>query len=139
MTFIENELKENREYFINYDKVWQTIESFNKSQDIDNKIKGAHIDTLICTLNLFEEYINRNPPVVDEDFLKRRLCIDAFRIGKLAGYGTSTIKKHFKKLQQLEVLHIRLSMPKYAKGHYYISLNISYIFIAKPLGIILTK
>ncbi|WP_299311164.1 hypothetical protein [uncultured Aquimarina sp.] len=139
MTFREIEPKERQEYFVNYDKVWETIEKYNRTQDVDDKIKGAHIDTLICTLNLYEEYVNRNPPVIDEDFRKRRLTIDAFRIGKLAGYGTSTIKKHLQKLKELDLLHIELPMPEYAKGYYHIHLNPAYIFIAEPMGLILTK
>jgi len=139
MTFREIESKEGHEYFANYEKVWQTIEKFNRTQEIEDKIKGAHIDTLICTLNLYEEYINSKPPVIDEDFRKRRLTIDAFRIGKLAGYGTSTVKKHLKKLKTLDVLRIELPMPEYTKGYYHIHLLPSYIFIAEPMGLILTK
>ncbi|KAA1240340.1 hypothetical protein [Aquimarina sp. RZ0] len=139
MTFREIEHKEGQGYFVNYEKVWQTIEKFNWTQEVEDKIKGATIDTLICTLNLYEEYINSRPPVIDEDFRKRRLTIDAFRIGKLAGYGTSTIKKHLQKLKELDVLHIEVPMPEYAKGYYHIHLNSSYIFIAEPMGLILTK
>lgn len=139
MTFREIKPTEGQEYFVNYEKVWKTIEKFNWTQEVEDKIKGAHIDTLICTLNLYEEYINSKPPVVDEDFRERRLTIDAFRIGKLAGYGTSTIKKHFQKLKELDVLLIEIPMPQNAKGYYHIHLNSSYIFIAEPMGLILAK
>ncbi|GAA0726123.1 hypothetical protein GCM10009430_32790 [Aquimarina litoralis] len=138
MTLREIE-SERHEYFVDYEKVWKIIEKYNWTREVEDKIKGAHIDTLICTLNLYEEYINSKPPVVDEDFLERRLTIDAFRIGKLAGYGTSTIKKHLQKLKDLDVLQIELPIPGPTKGYYDIHVNSSYIFIAEPMGLILTK
>lgn len=139
MTFREIELKENQEYFVNYEKVWQDIKKFNLSSCIVDMVKGAHIDTLICVLNLFEEYMNSNPPVIDDDFREGRLSIDAFRIGKLAGYETSTIKKHIQKIRELEVLTIELCLPYDYQGYYSIYLNTSYILTAEPLGLILAK
>ncbi|KAA1246058.1 hypothetical protein [Aquimarina sp. RZ0] len=138
MTLREIE-SERQEYFVDYEKVWKIIEKYNWTRAVEDKIKGAHIDTLICTLNLYEQYINRKPSVVDEDFLERRLTIDAFRIGKLAGYGTSTIKKHLQKLKDLDVLQIELPIPRHSKGYYDIHVSSSYIFIAEPMGLILTK
>ncbi len=139
MTFREIELKENQEYFVNYEKVWHTIKQFNLSSCIADMVKGAHIDTLICILNLFEEYMTSNPTVIDEDFQKGQLTIDAFRIGKLASYETSTIKKHIGKIKELDILIIKLPLPEYYQGYYKISLRPSYIISAEPLGLILEK
>ncbi len=139
MTFREIELKENQEYFVNYEKVWHTIKKFNLSNGIADMVKGAHIDTLICILNLFEEYMNSNPSVIDEDFGQGQLTIDAFRIGKLACYETSTIKKHIKKIKELGILIIKLPLPEYYQGYYQVSLHPSYIISAEPMGLILEK
>ncbi|WP_281991695.1 hypothetical protein [Aquimarina aggregata] len=137
MTFRDIELKDKKEYFVHYDKVWETIKEFNWSHCIEDLVKGAHIDTLICTLNLYEEYMNLNPSVVDEDFDQGKLTIDAFRIGKLAGYETSTIKKHIQKIKELEILTIKLPLSEYYQGYYTIHLRPSYILTAKPMGLVL--
>ena len=139
MTFREIELKENHEYFVNYEKVWKTIERFNWSSRTEDKIKGGHIDTLICLLNLFEEYINGNSSGINQDFDKGKLILDAFRIGKLAGYGTSTIKKHIQKIKELDMLTIKLTFSEYYLSYYDIYLNPNYLIMAEPLGLILTK
>lgn len=137
MTFRDIESKEKQTYFVDYDKVWETIKEFNWSHCIEDLIKGAHIDTLICVLNLYEEYMNLNPSVLDDNFDNEKFTIDAFRIGKLAGYETSTIKKHMNKIKELKIVNIELALVEYYQGFYKIYLPSSYIMNAKPLGLIL--
>ncbi|WP_299184170.1 hypothetical protein [uncultured Aquimarina sp.] len=137
MTFRDIKLKENQEYFVHYDKVWETIIQYNWSHCIEDFVKGAQIDTLICILNLYEEYMNLRPAVMEQDFYEGKLTIDAFRIGKLASYDSSTIKKHIKKIQELEILTIKLPLSEYYQGYYDIYLNPSYILTAEPKGLIL--
>jgi hypothetical protein len=137
MTFRDIKLKGKQEYFVHYDKVWETIEKFNWSHCIEDFVKGAHIDTLICILNLYEEYMNLQPAVMEPDFSEGKLTIDAFRIGKLASYESSTIKKHIKKIQELEILIIKLPLSEYYQGYYDIYLSPSYILTAEPKGLIL--
>ena len=136
-----NEITTSQEYvyFVDYDKVWQSIKKYNYSTTLKDNIKGGHIDTLLCVLHLLEEKISNNPYTYLDKDKPEQLDLDAFRISKLAGYESSTIKNHIKKLKDLDVLFIQQLQAEYHQGSYGISLNPSYAFKAKPMGLILSK
>lgn len=139
MTFRDIPLEEGQQYFVNYEKIWTTVKEFNIRCKAENIVKGAPIDTLICILVLLEECINSDTSVIDGDFNEGKLTIDAYRIGKLASYETSTIKKHMKKLRNLQVVKIEPILEDYYQGFYKISLDTSFIITAQPMGLILEK
>lgn len=117
-------------YFINYEKIWETIEDYNHLKKPNKKIKGGSIDTLCCILYLYEELFNRYY-YGKEEGEKVILEIDAFRISKLAGYETKTIKDHIEKLQQLNIALIESSI---YDSFYKIKVPLQYIFQANKIS-----
>lgn len=139
MSFSDTPLEEGQQYFIHYDKVWNTVKEFNMNCESKNRVKGAPMDTLICILVLLEKCINPESSRIDGDFQEGKLTIDAYRIGKLASYETSTIKKHMKKLENLNIVRIEYLLEEYYQGYYRISVAPPFIIAAKPMGLLLEK
>ena len=121
----------DRTYFMNYAKIWETINDYNRPKSQKEKIKGAQIDTLLCVMQLYEEFFNRHArELISAGAKDRRFSIDAFRIAKLAGYGTKTVKKHITKLRELNLINIRV-VDIISKSYYNIDITLKYIISAK--------
>lgn len=123
----------NRTYFMNYAKIWETINDYNRPKSQKEKIKGAQIDTLLCIMQLYEEFFNNHArELIKKGAKDRKFSIDAFRIAKLAGYGTQTIKKHITKLRELGMINIRV-VEIVSKSYYNIDIPLKYIISAKAI------
>lgn len=142
MTFEEQEFNELQEfekkqnYFVDYDQVWDIIQQFYRGDKTKSSIKGAAIDTLMCLLDLYDAYIRKRQSI-EKRGDKIMLELDAFRIGKLAGYETSTIKRHMSQIREFGIVEITLALPEYNKGFYAIYLPTSFILKAEPMKLTL--